>query len=217
MSIQQSSCWEERKLKTPLRSFMMFSSKVVLIRSFTTGVVSTVFMMAMGIDVGEVNRKFIENQKYLDQIPIASKLLKEYPGKIITPKDVALSNDGERVEVGVDKIKGDLPIADIGLETIVNYSKSLKEAKLSVFHGPAGVFELEKFRLGTEELLKAATKSRYSIAGGGHTSAVIDRLGLESKFSHVSMGGGASISYLSGEPLPGIVALKNSAARFGKG
>jgi phosphoglycerate kinase len=179
----------------------------------TTGVVATVFMMATGIDVGEANRKFIEDQKYQDQIPIASKLLKEYSGKIIMPTDVALNNDGERVEVGVDKIKGDLPIADIGLETIASYTKSLKEAKLSVFHGPAGVFELEKFRLGTEELLKAATQSSYSIAGGGHTLAVIDELGLESKFSHVSMGGGASITYLSGEPLPGIEALKNFAAR----
>ena len=121
------------------------------------------------------------------------------------------------MEVGVDKIKGDLPIADIGLETIANYSEFLKEAKLSVFHGPAGVFELEKFRLGTEELLKAATQSSYSIAGGGHTLAVIDELGLESKFSHVSMGGGASITYLSGETMPGIEALKNSAARSCKG
>ena len=183
----------------------------------TTGVVATVFMMAMGIDVGEANRKFIEDQKYLDQISIASKLLKEYPGKIITPVDVALNNDGERLEVRADKIKGDLPIADIGPETIANYSRILKDARLSVFHGPAGVFELEKFRLGTEELLRAAAKSSYSIAGGGHTLAVIDKLGLESKFSHVSMGGGASITYLSGEPLPGIEALKNSAARSRKG
>jgi phosphoglycerate kinase len=178
----------------------------------TTGVVATVFMIAMGIEVGEINRKFIEDQKYLDQISIASKLLMEYSGKIVMPKDVALNNDGERVEVGVDRINGDLLIADIGQETISNYSKTLKEAKLSVFHGPAGVFELEKFRLGTEELLKAATKSSYSIVGGGHTLAVIDRLGIESKFSHVSMGGGASITYLSGEPLPGIEALKNSVA-----
>lgn len=186
-------------------------------RILTTGVVATVFMMAMGIDVGEANRKFIEDQKYLDQISIASKLLKEYSGKIITPEDVALNNDGERVEVRADKIKRALPIADIGPETIANYSRILEDARLSVFHGPAGVFELEKFRLGTEELLHAATKSSYSIAGGGHTLAVIDRLGLESKFSHVSMGGGASITYLSGEPLPGIEVLKNSAARSRKG
>lgn len=183
----------------------------------TTGVVATLFMTAMGIKVGEVNRKFIENQKYTDQISIASKLLKEYSGKIIVPEDVALNNDGEREEVSVEKIKGDLPIADIGSKTIKDYSKSLKEAKLCVFHGPAGIFEHEKFGLGTEELLKAATQARYSIAGGGHTLEAIDQLGLESKFSHLSMGGGASITYLSGEPLPGIEALKNYASRFRKG
>ncbi|HET8687204.1 MAG TPA: phosphoglycerate kinase [Methanosarcina sp.] len=107
----------------------------------TTGVVAIVFMMAMGIDVGEINRKFIEDKKSMDQISIASKLLKEYSDKIILPKDVALNNGGERQEVEVDRIKGDLTIADIGRETIENYSNYLKEAKLCVFHGPAGIFE----------------------------------------------------------------------------
>lgn len=184
----------------------------------TTGVVATIFMMAMNIDVSEVNRKFIENKKYIDQISIASRLLKEYSGKIIVPQDVALNNGGERQEVEVDKIKkGNLPIADIGRETIENYSKYLKEAKLCVFHGPTGIFELDKFRLGTDELLKAATQASYSVAGGGHTLDAIDQLGLGSKFSHISIGGGASITYLSGEPLPGITALKNNASRYHKG
>ncbi|AKB57003.1 phosphoglycerate kinase [Methanosarcina barkeri] len=184
----------------------------------TTGVVATIFMMAMNIDVSEVNRKFIENKKYIDQISIASRLLKEYSGKIIVPQDVALNNGGERQEVEVDKIKkGNLPIADIGRETIENYSKYLKEAKLCVFHGPTGIFELDKFRLGTDELLKAATQASYSVAGGGHTLDAIDQLGLGSKFSHISMGGGASITYLSGEPLPGITALKNNTFRYHKG
>jgi phosphoglycerate kinase len=179
----------------------------------TSGVVAIVFMIANGIDVGDVNRKLIQDQKYSDLIPIASKLLKQYPGKIALPVDVALDKDGERVEVKVNKIPNDLAISDIGLETISNYSTELKGAHVSVFHGPTGIFELEKFRTGTEKLLKAATKSIYSIAGGGHTSATIDQLGLESKFSHVSMGGGASIAYLSGEPLPGIEALKKAAVR----
>lgn len=183
----------------------------------TTGLVATIFMMAIGIDVGEVNRKFIEDKKYTDQIPIASKLLKEYSGKIVVPEDVALNNGGERQEVEVDKIKGDLPIADIGRKTIENYSKYIKEAKLCVFHGPTGVFELDKFRLGTDELLKAVAQASYSVAGGGHTLDAIDQLGLESKFSHISLGGGASITYLSGEPLPGITALKNYASRSSKG
>ena len=182
----------------------------------TSGVVATVFMMAAGIDVGEANRKFVEDQEYMEQIPIAAKLLKEYPGKIAMPVDVALNKNGERVEVAVDKLPTDLPIADIGLETIVNYSKDLREAKVTVMNGPTGIFEQEKFRLGTAELLKAATESGYSIVGGGHSIAAIDQLGLESKFSHVSMGGGASITYLSGEPLPGIEALKKAALRMRK-
>ncbi len=179
----------------------------------TSGVVATVFMMAKGIDVGEANRKFVEDQEYLEQIPIAAKLLQEYPDKIVLPSDVALNQNGERVEVSVDKLPAPLPIADIGLETIVSYSKFLKEAKVTVLNGPTGIFEQEKFKLGTSELLKAATLSSYSIAGGGHSVAAIEQLDLESKFSHVSMGGGASITYLSGEPLPGIEALKKAAAR----
>ena len=179
----------------------------------TSGVVATVFMMAKGIDVGEANRKFVEDQEYLEQIPIAAKLLQEYPDKIVLPSDVALNQNGERVEVSVDKLPAPLPIADIGLETIVSYSKILKEAKVTVLNGPTGIFEQEKFKLGTSELLKAATLSSYSIAGGGHSVAAIEQLDLESKFSHVSMGGGASITYLSGESLPGIEALKKAAAR----
>ena len=182
----------------------------------TSGVPATVFMMASGIDVGPANRKFVEDQGYLDQIPVAAKLLKDYPDMIAMPVDVALNMNGERVEVRVDKLPTELPIADIGLETIVSFSKELKEAKLAVLNGPTGIFELDKFRLGTEELLKAATESGYSIAGGGHTVAAIEQMGLEPKFSHVSMGGGASITYLSGEPMPGIEALKRSAQQHRK-
>ena len=182
----------------------------------TSGVIATVFLMAAGIDVGEANRKFVEDQEYLEQIPIAAKLLAEYPGKIAVPVDVALNKNGERVEVAVSAIPADLPIADIGLETIVDYSKELKDARVTVMNGPAGIFEQEKFKLGTSELLKAAAESKYSIAGGGHSVAAIEQLGLEPKFSHVSMGGGASITYLSGEPLPGIEALKKSALKVRK-
>lgn len=182
----------------------------------TSGVVATVFLMAAGVDVGEANRKFVEGQGYLDQIELARKLLKDYPGKILMPVDVALDREGERVEVSVKQIPKDLPIADIGLETIVDYSRELKEARVTVLNGSAGIFEQEMFKLGTAELLKAATESGHSIAGGGHTVAAVDRLGLEPKFSHVSIGGGASITYLSGDPLPGIEALKKAAERHRK-
>jgi phosphoglycerate kinase len=85
-------------------------------RILTSGVVATVFMMAKGIDVGEANRKFVEDQEYLDQIPIAAKLLHDYPGKIICGS--ALNQNGERVGLQWTS-SPQLPIADIGLETIM--------------------------------------------------------------------------------------------------
>lgn len=180
-----------------------------------SGLVAVVFLIASGVDVGETNRKFVESQGYADQIEIAKRLLNEHPEKIILPKDVAVDKDGERLEVAVDSIPN-YPISDIGLETILEFSRILKSAKVAVLNGPAGITEKEKFVLGTAEILKAATDAGYSIAGGGHTVAAIEKLGLESRFSHVSMGGGASITYLSGEVMPGIEALKNAAARYRK-
>ena len=181
-----------------------------------TGVVATVFQMAAGVNVGEKNREFVAGLDYSDQVAIAKDLLDKHPGKIVVPQDVALDKDGERLDVAMEKVPSDLLIADIGLETIVDFSKKIKEAKIVVLNGTAGIFENEKFALGTTEILKAATEAGFSIAGGGHTSAAIDQLGLESKFSHVSTGGGASISYLSGDLLPGIEALKKAALRYRK-
>lgn len=181
-----------------------------------TGVVATVFQMAAGVNVGEKNREFVAGLDYSELVSIAKDLLDKNPGKIVVPQDVALDKDGERLDVSMEKVPSDLQIADIGLETIVDFSKKIKEAKIVVLNGTAGIFEKEKFALGTAEILKAATESGFSIAGGGHTSAAIEQLGLESKFSHVSTGGGASISYLSGDLLPGIEALKKAAARYRK-
>lgn len=182
----------------------------------TTGLVATVFLMAAGINVGGPNKKFVADQEYMEQIPIAAKLLKDYPDKIAMPMDVALNRGGERVEVGVDKLPTNDAIADIGPKTIANYSKDLRNAKVTVLNGPTGIFEQENFKQGTVEILNAMIESGYSIAGGGHTIAAIEKLGLEPKFSHVSIGGGASITYLSGEPLPGIEALKKAAGKYSK-
>ena len=111
-----------------------------------------------------------------------------------------------------DKLPTDLPIADIGLKTIANYSRVYRGSRLLYSMDRPGWLRTGEVPLGTSELLKAATESGYSIAGGGHSVAAIELLGLNHKFSHVSMGGGASITYLSGEPLPGIEALKKASS-----
>ncbi len=179
-----------------------------------TGVVANVFLAASGVKIGSSNMSFIEKQGYLPQIDIARELLSRFRENIGLPVDVALNNKDEREEEKVSKLNTDLPIHDIGIETMVRFSKEIAGSKTVVMNGPAGVFEKEAFALGTNELIKAGTKSRFSVIGGGHIAAAAEQLGMSGKFSHVSTGGGACIDFLAGEKLPGIEALKDAARKF---
>lgn len=184
-------------------------------RVLLTGVVANVMLAASGVNIGKINMDFIESQGYLDQIERGRKLLDKFDGKIGLPIDAALNDSGKRIEVQVEELPSDqLPINDIGLETIVAYSKEIRNAKTVVLNGPAGLSELDPFALGTHEIIKAAVHSEYSIAGGGHISAEIRNLGYEDRFSHLSTGGGACIDYLAGMVLPGIEALRTAATRY---
>jgi len=179
-----------------------------------TGVVANVFLAASGIKIGNANLNFIEKQGYLPQIEIARELLIRFKKNIELPVDVALNKNDERIEEKVFKLDTELPIHDIGIETMVKFSKEIAEAKTVVMNGPAGVFEKETFALGTYEIIKAGTKSKFSVIGGGHIAAAAEQLGMSGKFSHVSTGGGACIDFLAGEKLPGIEALKDAARKF---
>jgi phosphoglycerate kinase len=183
-------------------------------RVLVTGVVANVFLAASGANIGSANLNFIEKQGYLGQIEIAHDLLMRFKKRIGLPIDVALNKDDERVEEKVSNLNTMLPIHDIGIETMVNFAREISSAKTVVMNGPAGVFENEKFALGTTELIKAGTRSGFSVVGGGHIAAAAELLGVSSKFSHVSTGGGACIDFLAGEKLPGIEALKDAAAKF---
>jgi phosphoglycerate kinase len=177
-----------------------------------TGVVANVALAASGVNIGKVNLDFIKSQGYEDQIEKAREMLMKFEANIGLPRDVALNDSKKRVEMHVSELNSDsLPINDIGLETIVNFSKEIENAKTVILNGPAGVFEIAEFALGTTEIIKAATKSEFSIAGGGHITVEVERLGLSHRFSHVSTGGGAMIDYLSGMKLPGVEALKSAA------
>lgn len=175
----------------------------------TTGVVANVLLAASGVDIGKANLDFIDSQGYTDQIDVAQELLQQYGDKIELPTDLALDNDGERVEISIDELPTDYPIYDIGLETIVSYSKTIRESKVVILNGPAGLFEQPEFELGTSEILHAATDSAFSIVGGGHIASALEPMGIENKISHTSTGGGACISFLAGNKLPGIEALKD--------
>ncbi|MCZ7392187.1 MAG: phosphoglycerate kinase [Candidatus Methanoperedens sp.] len=183
-------------------------------RVLVTGVVANVFLAAKGVKIGNANMSFIEKQGYLPQIDIARELLSRFGEHIGLPLDVALNKNDERVEEKVRNLDTELPIHDIGIETMVKFSKEISSAKTVIMNGPAGVFEKEAFALGTHELIKAGTKSGFSVIGGGHIAAAALQLDISSKFSHVSTGGGACIDFLAGEKLPGIEALKDAAWRF---
>jgi phosphoglycerate kinase len=183
-------------------------------RVLVTGVVANVFLAAADVNIGSANLGFIEKQGYLDQIDIARSLLSRFKDCIGLPVDVALNKNDERVEEKVANLSTELPIHDIGIETMVNFSREISSAGTVVMNGPAGVFENDAFALGTHELIKAGTRSGFSVIGGGHIAAAAEQLGVSAKFSHVSTGGGACIDFLAGEKLPGIEALKDAARKF---
>jgi phosphoglycerate kinase len=184
-------------------------------RVLLTGVVANVALAASGVNIGKVNIDFIKSQGYEDQIKKAKDLLKKFKDKVGLPKDVALNDNKKRVEVPVSELNSDsLPINDIGLETIVDFTHEIENAKTVVLNGPAGVSEIDDFALGTHEIIKAAVKAEFSIIGGGHISAEVDHLGMQHLFSHISTGGGACIDYLAGVKLPGVEALKAAAKRY---
>ncbi len=179
-----------------------------------TGVVANVFLAANGVKIGEKNQKFIKDEGYEGEIERAGQLLARYGKKIALPVDVAIpKNNNTRAEVPINKIPADSQISDIGFETIAKFKAEIESASAVVFNGPAGVNEIPDFALATNELLMACTRAKFAVMGGGHTSAAVEKLGIEHKISHVSTGGGACMDYLAGEKMPGIIALIEAAKR----
>ncbi|HJJ89285.1 MAG TPA: phosphoglycerate kinase [Methanocorpusculum sp.] len=174
------------------------------------GVVANVFYLAKGIDIGIPSTNLIKILGYEEEITNARAILDAYSDKIILPEYVAVKQNNERREYAVTATPMNCPILDIGAESIDIICKFLRESGTIVFNGPAGMFEEEGFATGTYELLHAAAKAEFSICGGGHTTAVIKQLGLESMYSHLSSGGGACIEFLTGRKLPALNALERS-------
>ena len=179
----------------------------------TSGLIANILLWAADINIQQINEDFIKSKGYYDMIIKSKELLNEFGDKIIYPKDVALSIDGERKDVPIDEIEN-YSIFDIGKETIKEYADIVRNAKTIFANGPAGVFEDPKFAMGTEDIINAiANSDGYSIIGGGHIAAATTNLGLDSKMDHVSSGGGACINLLAGKKLPAVEALKASAEK----
>ncbi|MEM4280719.1 MAG: phosphoglycerate kinase [Candidatus Caldarchaeum sp.] len=177
-----------------------------------TGLIGLVFLRAAGVMKHPLSTDL---EKY---VPKAASLLQEHRNKFHLPEDVAVDNDGERVEVDASNLSKPNYVYDIGEKTIKKYSKIIKSSGTIFISGPPGAFEKKGFEKGTDELLLATASSLgTSIVSGGHLSAALERLGVKDWVDHVSTAGGALVMFLAGQRLPLIEALARSAKRYRAG
>lgn len=178
------------------------------------GVVANVFLEASGNDIGRPSHDLIVKLGYENLILRAKQLIDTYGDKILYPSHVAVREDNQRVEYQVSSIPSQCPVLDIGMESLDAYIQVMKESGTIVLNGPAGLFEDPDFAVGTYDIIKAASEAEFSVVGGGHTAAVIEKIGYNTKFSHISTGGGACIEFLTGKKLPAIAAMEKSFEKF---
>ena len=180
----------------------------------TGGVVGHLFLAAKGIDLGKPNMDLLEKEELTGLGAGIRELMKDYPGKIEVPTDLAVEANKKRLEIMVSKLPTSYPIFDIGKVTVEKYTEIIKAAKSIVISGPMGVYENPEFLFGTKKILEAVASSKaFSLVGGGHTIAAVEEMGLAKKMGYVSTAGGALIEFLMGEQLPGVVALEKAATR----
>lgn len=170
------------------------------------------FLKAKGYEIGH---------SLLDEasIDFCKETLASAGTKLLLPDDVVVTNAnpfdvGEAAcqtrTVDAGSIPADWQGADIGPKTIAKFSAAIKGTGTVVWNGPMGIFEFAKFAEGTRAVAKALAESgAISIVGGGDSAAAVQQLGFADKISHISTGGGASLEFLEGKPLPGVVALQD--------
>ncbi|MBU7595085.1 phosphoglycerate kinase [Metabacillus halosaccharovorans] len=169
------------------------------------------FIKALGHDVG---KSLLEE----DKIDLAKSYLetaKEKGVNFYMPVDVVVaddfSNDANTQVVSIDSIPSDWEGLDAGPKTREIYADVIKNSKLVIWNGPMGVFELDTFAGGTKAVAEALAEANdtYSVIGGGDSAAAVEKFHLADKMSHISTGGGASLEFMEGKELPGVVALND--------
>ncbi|MCS7119248.1 MAG: phosphoglycerate kinase [Archaeoglobaceae archaeon] len=195
------------KIKDPVKVMKNVLQQGIAEKIFLTGVVANYFLMLKGKDLGEENRKVVEDNKEGVKDEEVKILIEKFGEKIALPIDFGVEKEGIREDVTIDEFDGKGKIKDIGVETVNEYTSQLSNFETVVINGTAGVYEDSKFSLGTYELLRAASRT-YAIVGGGHTASAVNIFGLSERISHVSIAGGACVRFLSGEKLPVIEKIR---------
>lgn len=168
------------------------------------------FLKARGFEIG---KSLLDESK----IDVALGFIEKAKTKgvnFLMPEDIVVvddfSADANTKVVDIDSIPADWEGVDIGPKTREKYAEIIKNSKLVVWNGPMGVFEMDPFAHGTRAVAQAcAETSAYTIIGGGDSAAAVEKFGLADKMDHISTGGGASLEFLEGKALPGVVALND--------
>ncbi|HEY2383868.1 MAG TPA: phosphoglycerate kinase [Terriglobia bacterium] len=195
------------------------SDKIELIENFISiadtiligGAMAYTFLRAKGIQTG---KSLVES----DKIELAKELMTKAAQRNVSlqlPVDHVVApalDSSEAKTVPVEQTPADQMGLDIGPETVRLYSGIIRAAKTIVWNGPMGVFENPKFAQGTFAIARAVAEANaFSIVGGGDSAAAVAQSGMESKITHISTGGGASLEFLSGQKLPGVEVLTDRA------
>ncbi|KML26525.1 phosphoglycerate kinase [Priestia aryabhattai] len=175
------------------------------------GGLSYTFIKALGHEVG---KSLLEE----DKIELAKSFMekaKKNGVNFYMPVDVVVaddfSNDANIQVVSIENIPSDWEGLDAGPKTREIYADVIKNSKLVIWNGPMGVFELDAFANGTKAVAEALAEATdtYSVIGGGDSAAAVEKFNLADKMSHISTGGGASLEFMEGKELPGVVALND--------
>ena len=174
------------------------------------GAMMFTFVKAQG---GNIGKSLCED----DKIEVAKEIIKkaeEKNVKFVLPVDVVVADEMSEVSntfvCKPDDIPDDYMGLDIGPETLKLFTDEIATAGTVVWNGPVGVFEIDKFAVGTNEIANAMAQSEaVTIIGGGDSAAAVEKAGLSDQMSHVSTGGGASLELMEGKKLPGIEALED--------
>ncbi|MEJ2569341.1 MAG: phosphoglycerate kinase [Anaerolineales bacterium] len=171
------------------------------------GGMANTFLAAQGKSMGN---SLVED----DSIATAKDLLARSADRLLLPVDLVVGDrfaeDAQSKTVSVDEVPAGWGAYDIGPKTVESFSQVINEAKLVVWNGPMGVFEFEPFAKGTWAIAKAVAACKgTTIVGGGESTAAVRQAGLTDSISHVSTGGGASLEFLEGKELPGVVVLED--------
>jgi len=209
-------------LSSPPRPFVgllggaKVSDKIDVVRSLLSkvdrlligGGMAYTFLRAKGLPTA---KSLVEE----DKVALARELLSEGGAKLGLPRDHVVASRFEATAETRTLPIGEIPDGwmglDIGPATVAAYGEDIRKAKLVVWNGPMGVFEMEPFAQGTVKLAEiVAGSGATSIVGGGDSVAAVRRAGVASRITHISTGGGASLEFLAGEKLPGVEVLTDA-------